>query len=440
MSKRETGQSKWNGIVRFAAEQARCLGRDSRGTVAIIFGLMAMPLIGLGGAALDYSRAASAHTKLIVALDAAVLTVALEAADKGSVTVSTEKVDKLVRSMMAGEGWVRIDEVKAEMVISKKDGTPRVRGTAKGSVKTVLFQLAGHPEVPIGAGAEVALAPPAYAEIHLVVDVSASMGLAADDDGRKLLKQKTQEINGKECTFACHMKDDPNHKKTNLEIAQENNIRTRIDVVRSVSGTLLDDVKAAQAKTVYGADSYRVGLYTFSGWGVDKGGATTLSAPTSNVEAVRPRIPSMKLDNATAYKPMLQDMTKIIGASEDGSKTDKRKKFMILLTDGHDYGHDWDRSSTIDPHDCRKLKKNGVELFVFNTMWVADWGNWAFDPILGYKNNPYGGGTVFQALGPKLKECSSGETYYFEGTDSAQISANFRMIFRAIQDKLRISQ
>jgi hypothetical protein len=65
-------------------------------------------------------------------------------------------------------------------------------------------------------------------------------------------------------------------------------------------------------------------------------------------------------------------------------------------------------------------------LYVFNTKWVADWGNWAFDPILGYKTNPLGGGTVFEALGPKLKECSSGEGFYFEGTDAAEIATTFR--------------
>ena len=91
---------------------------------------------------------------------------------------------------------------------------------------------------------------------------------------------------------------------------------------------------------------------------------------------------------------------------------------MILLTDGHDYGHDWNQSKTIDPRDCEALKRNGIGLYVFNTKWVADWGNWAFDPILGYKANPLGGGTVFEALGPKLKECSSGQGFYFEGTDA----------------------
>jgi hypothetical protein len=46
----------------------------------------------------------------------------------------------------------------------------------------------------------------------------------------------------------------------------------------------------------------------------------------------------------------------------------------------------------------------------------------------------YGGGTVFQALGPKLKECSSGDGFYYEGTDAAEIAQNFRQIFKSIQN------
>jgi Mg-chelatase subunit ChlD len=280
---------------------------------------------------------------------------------------------------------------------STEDGQARrAKATYKARVRTTLSQVLGQDYIDIGGVSEVTLERPSYTDIYFVMDVSASMGLAADDAGRSLLACKTREVNGEECTFACHVRQD-GQVKSNLEIAQENGIRTRIDVVRSVAGALLDDVKAAQGKNVFGPDVYRVGLYSFSGWGVNLGGATTLAAPSANIELVRPSIGDARLDNATAYKPMLRDMTQIVGVSQDGSRTDKRRKVVILLTDGHDYGHNWDESKTIDPRDCEPMKTNGVKLYVFNTRWVADWGNWAFDPILGYKNNPLGGSTVFQA-------------------------------------------
>jgi hypothetical protein len=330
-----------------------------------------------------------------------------------------------------------ITEVSVDTVM--RDGARRATARYTAEVRTVFAPFIGAEHVTLSGHAEVTLDRPNYTEIYLVLDVSASMGLAADDAGRRLLAVKTREVTGEECTFACHTKSNPLYPKTNLQIAQDNGIRTRIDVTRAVSNTLLDDVKSAQGKNIFGPDVYRVGLYSFSGWGVDLGGAMTLGAPSANVELVRPQIAGLQLDNATAYKPMLTDMTRIIGRSDNGSRPDTPQKFMILLTDGHDYGHDWGQSKTINPRDCDALKSNGVGLYVFNTKWVADWGNWAFDPILGYKANPLGGGTVFAALGPKLRECSSGEGYYFEGTDAAEIAATFRKIFRDIQTKLHLS-
>ncbi len=47
--------------------------RDRRGNVAVMFALSMIPLIGMVGAAVDYSRLSRVHTKLADALDAAIL-------------------------------------------------------------------------------------------------------------------------------------------------------------------------------------------------------------------------------------------------------------------------------------------------------------------------------------------------------------------------------
>jgi Flp pilus assembly protein TadG len=426
-----------HALGRFARRCWRRLAEDSHGNVAIIFALALLPLLGLAGAAVDYSRASDTRAKFEGALDAALLAAAREALDKDQREVSKTRVEELLRNVIGPKVQANLTEVTVETVV--RNGARRAVGRYKAEVRTVFAPFIGTETVLLSGQAEVTLERPNYTEIYLVLDVSASMGLAADDAGRRLLAAKTLEITGEECTFACHNKGNPSYPKTNLQIAQENGIRTRIDITRAVSNTMLDDVKAAQGKNAFGTEVYRVGLYSFSGWAVDMGGVTTLASPSTNVEFIRPQIDNLQLDNATAYKPMLTDMTRIIGVSGNGDRPNTPQKFMILLTDGHDYGHDWGQSKTINPRDCDALKSNGVGLYVFNTKWVADWGNWAFDPILGYKANPLGGGTVFQALGPKLRECSSGEGYYFEGTDGAEIAATFRKIFHDIQTKLHLS-
>lgn len=428
-------------LGRHAGRQAllfRRFGADRRGGIAIMFALCVIPLFGIAGAAIDYARGTNARAKLDSALDSALLTGAQAALLKGADQVSADAVR--AQWLQSASSISGLEE--AQITISPtlvKDSRRYVVATYSAKLPTQTVRVLGYDTMQLGGRSEVTLQSPTYTDIYLVMDASASMGLAATDAGRQQLAQLTLKINGEECTFACHIKQ-AGQTMSNLEIAQGNGIQTRIDITQSAANSLLDDVKGAQAKNVFGAEVYRVGLYSFSGYGVDLGGAKTLSSPVSNTDLARSQVSALQLDNATAYKPMLREMTEIIGRSYDGKTPDLRRKYMIILTDGADYGHDWGQSKTIEPADCAALKQNGVGLYIFNTKWVADWGNWAFDPILGYKQNPFGGGTVFQALAGKLKECSSGDTFYYEGTDAAEIALNFRKIFRDIQNKSSFSQ
>src|ERR1041384_8736965 len=63
---------------------------DRAGNVAVIFGIAAIPVFGLVGAAVDYTRANSARTAMQVALDAAALMVAKEAANLAGGQVQTK--------------------------------------------------------------------------------------------------------------------------------------------------------------------------------------------------------------------------------------------------------------------------------------------------------------------------------------------------------------
>lgn len=60
-------------MKRHLKRMMRRFGRDERGTIAIIFGLTLVPMVGLVGAAVDYGRASQLRTKMAVASDAAVL-------------------------------------------------------------------------------------------------------------------------------------------------------------------------------------------------------------------------------------------------------------------------------------------------------------------------------------------------------------------------------
>ena len=66
-------------ILHVLRERVCSFGSDRRGNVAIIFGLAMLPIIGLVGAAVDYSRGNAAKASMQAALDAAALTLSKEA-------------------------------------------------------------------------------------------------------------------------------------------------------------------------------------------------------------------------------------------------------------------------------------------------------------------------------------------------------------------------
>jgi Flp pilus assembly protein TadG len=77
---------------------ARQFRTDARGNVAIIFALVSIPLVALVGAAVDYTRAASARTALQSALDSAALMISKDAAgmsDSAITTRARQYVDSL---------------------------------------------------------------------------------------------------------------------------------------------------------------------------------------------------------------------------------------------------------------------------------------------------------------------------------------------------------
>ena len=73
---------------------------DQRGTTAVIFGLASLPLIGMAGAAVDYSRAASYQSKMQLAVDATALAIVREPA-----TLTARGFDSGWRTLPPGGTW-----------------------------------------------------------------------------------------------------------------------------------------------------------------------------------------------------------------------------------------------------------------------------------------------------------------------------------------------
>lgn len=149
-------------------EHIRSLWTDRRGATAIIFAIVLIPVIGMVGGAIDFSRAHIVKTRLQGAIDAAVLAAASsgELADAERIAYaetvfqSNYPADELG---VAGTPTITIDP----------DG--KIVGTAGASLSTSILSVLGFDTLDVSADAEAFGGKLNQGEIVLVLDYSGSM-------------------------------------------------------------------------------------------------------------------------------------------------------------------------------------------------------------------------------------------------------------------------
>lgn len=117
--------------------------REKDGATAILFGLVALPLLGLVGAAVDYARAASARTELQSAIDAATLAGAID----GSATWTNTALAMFNANLGAAGSDVAPPSFSATDL--------SYSGSVSASVSTTFMALYGRESVGISASSKV---------------------------------------------------------------------------------------------------------------------------------------------------------------------------------------------------------------------------------------------------------------------------------------------
>lgn len=167
--------------------------KNSNGNMAIMFSLVAVPVILAGGAATDLLRANNANTLLQAATDAAALA---GVAGKNN-RMNEGNITKAVKSYLESNGANKI--LKNVTVSSSgldKNGIFHVKLT--GKIETTFMALAGYPTMDVMGYSEVEVGSGGL-EIALVLDTTDSMNfqgrlpalkIAAKDLVEKVLKDK----------------------------------------------------------------------------------------------------------------------------------------------------------------------------------------------------------------------------------------------------------
>jgi Flp pilus assembly protein TadG len=147
--------------------------RESQnGQVAIIFGLTLIPVVGMTGAAIDYTRASSVRTAMQAALDATALAISRDAASLNA-TALNEKANAYFH---AAFNRPEATNVQVGATYSSVGGHS-VTVSASSTIKTTFMGILGFDEITVGSTAKSAWGN-IRLRVALVLDTTGSMASA----------------------------------------------------------------------------------------------------------------------------------------------------------------------------------------------------------------------------------------------------------------------
>ena len=126
-------------------------GKDASGNVGLMFGFIALPMIGIAGASVDYARASSARATLNAAVDSAALMVAREATKLTDAQLKTQ-AEALIRANLAGNSDAKL----GAYTVSINRTARTVNVTANTAVETSLTKVIGIDTIPVSSTAQSA--------------------------------------------------------------------------------------------------------------------------------------------------------------------------------------------------------------------------------------------------------------------------------------------
>jgi Flp pilus assembly protein TadG len=252
-------------------ELFRRFTRESRGNVAIIFGLCAVPLIFAVGLAIDYGNNMRRWAQVNAAADAAVLA----AVTPGMMLQSDSAAEALMKSTfdaqtqdISGVAFTSAPQFNATTLPS---GVRNASINYHAEFSNVFGGILGG-QWMYRDGATAANGSPQNMNFYLLLDTSPSMEIAGTSDGiQTMLKNTTKQPNGG-CAFACHEMNpsgdnagNPNGED-NYALARSLGVLLRIDMVATAAVGMVQAAISEQSAALasYGTSPiYNIAIYNF---------------------------------------------------------------------------------------------------------------------------------------------------------------------------------
>ncbi|MGD9846357.1 MAG: pilus assembly protein TadG-related protein, partial [Variibacter sp.] len=345
---------------------------DRKGKVAILFGLCVIPVMGLVGAAVDYSRAACVRTAMQAAADAAALAAARDVANQSQTQIAA------YAKRVFDANFHRTDATLDSVTTTK--GAKTITVAAKGTVKTTIMAILHVDEMAVGTSSEVGWGTNKI-ELALVLDNTGSMATSGKMPALK--KAATDLLNALE-------KASPDKDAIKISIVP---FDTQVNV-----GTSYRDAKWI----IYDADLDRYAQTTRAAWTgclTDRnmpadtqgdgsalypaakcgtGSLATIAPLTTKFDSLRKTIAAMAPSgNTNLTIGLAWGLTTLtpnapIGGDAAAFGTKQLQKIMILLTDGDNTQNRYTSNpSSIDARArkaCDEVKGKNVKLYTIRVI------------------------------------------------------------------------
>lgn len=435
----------------------RRLLKEKTGNFGIISALVMVPIIGAAGLAIDLTEAMFAKNQLQAAADAAALgAIAEESAatakarttsGNGSIEEGIKEAEDIFSAQLSAMTGFELKSSSADVV--RQDDQLTATFTYSATVPTTLLRVLGKHEIVVSGEAVAVFATPKFRDFFLLLDNTPSMGVAATPADIKKMKEKTAGTEMGSCAFACHIvKNGVEDKNSNYNIAKNNDITIRINVVAKATAALMET--AAQTRKV--PDQYRMALYTF-GQRAENTKLFEVSPLTYDLRDARDRaamidlmsIPEQNFNNdqQTDFDRAFKNIAEKMGVAGTGHSNGDREKVLFFVSDGlgNSYkpkectkrimtGKTYGRcQEPIDTRLCKPLKDKGYKIAVLYTTYLPLPGNSFYEAWI----------QPFQSeISTRMKECAT-EGYYFEVNPSEGIAEAMNTLFLKIASAPRLA-
>ncbi len=410
------------------------LWRRRGGNVALLTALVALPLAALAGLAIDFGGATLARARLDSAADAAALlatTVASNASQAGAANPTATAQAAAVQRFKAQAGAQQnVTLGPVAVAVTKSGALFTATVTYQGTYQTYLGPLVGVSQISLHGASASSLSLNPFVDIHVLMDVSSSMTIAAtqtDIDSMQALTTAFVPSGpvpgnvsiGEGCAFACHWSKGANDY---LALAAKNHVTLRLDVLRSAVANLITNIAALNQHS-----AFRLGLSTFAQqFTVIYPASSNVSAASGALAQIAPDINDCSNNcPETYFTQAASALGAVIGASGNGASQATAQKFLFIVTDGlvDQYSSGNRQIGPINPADCAAMKAAGVTILTLYTPYLPLTTNSFYQTYVA---------PIQSQIAPQLQACATSPSLAYEASNATDIDTRLQTMLAAV--------